>query len=228
MRLIFLGMISLFSLSAMSFANTSMIISPSEPTNLSQIKQQLIQYQQSGDYYHTISKEMHKAMYYLKFRINQNHYLQKPHKLAIVLDIDETSLSNYPDLQRLDFGGTHEQNSAAIAVGHDRAIPYTHTLYSYARSHGVRIFFITGRYEWQRKATETNLKNVGYTDWAGLFMRPNNAKAASVIPYKSTMRRKIEREGYDIILNIGDQKSDLAQGHADMAVKLPNPYYFIA
>ncbi len=33
--------------------------------------------------------------------------------------------------------------------------------------------------------------------------------------------------GYDVILNVGDQVSDLQGGHADRAVKLPNPMYSI-
>ena len=31
-----------------------------------------------------------------------------------------------------------------------------------------------------------------------------------------------------ILVNIGDQQSDLAGGHARRAFKLPSPFYFIA
>ena len=40
--------------------------------------------------------------------------------------------------------------------------------------------------------------------------------------------RRIERRGYTILANVGDQRSDLAGGHARRAFKLPNPFYFIA
>ena len=33
--------------------------------------------------------------------------------------------------------------------------------------------------------------------------------------------------GYLIILNVGDQESDLTGGFADRTFKLPNPFYFI-
>ena len=44
--------------------------------------------------------------------------------------------------------------------------------------------------------------------------------------YKSAARAKIEQQGYRIILNVGDQESDLAGGHATRAFKLPNPFYY--
>jgi hypothetical protein len=49
----------------------------------------------------------------------------------------------------------------------------------------------------------------------------------SVIPYKSRARCRIERRGYDIVANVGDQYSDLAVGCADRAFKIPNPMYFL-
>ena len=41
-------------------------------------------------------------------------------------------------------------------------------------------------------------------------------------------RARIEEElGFTILVNVGDQDSDLAGGHARKAFKLPNPMYFI-
>jgi hypothetical protein len=47
------------------------------------------------------------------------------------------------------------------------------------------------------------------------------------VHYKSATRAHIESLGYDIVANFGDQYSDLKGGHADRAVKLPNPNYFL-
>ena len=58
-------------------------------------------------------------------------------------------------------------------------------------------------------------------------MRPDDDKQSSVIPYKTSMRKKITRMGYEIVLNIGDQKSDLDGGYADKTYRLPNPFYNI-
>ena len=38
----------------------------------------------------------------------------------------------------------------------------------------------------------------------------------------------IEKHGYDIVANVGDQQSDLDGGHADGDFKLPDPFYFIS
>jgi len=40
-------------------------------------------------------------------------------------------------------------------------------------------------------------------------------------------RQHIESLGFDIILDIGDQLSDLAGGFADRTFKVPNPMYCI-
>jgi predicted secreted acid phosphatase len=46
--------------------------------------------------------------------------------------------------------------------------------------------------------------------------------------YKSGERRKIVEAGYRIILNVGDQMSDLTGSpRAELSVKLPNPFYYI-
>jgi predicted secreted acid phosphatase len=47
------------------------------------------------------------------------------------------------------------------------------------------------------------------------------------VEYKANTRKHIESLGYDIVLNVGDQWSDLQGGHADYTLKLPNPTYFL-
>lgn len=198
------------------------------PPNLTLQKQLLIQYHDSGDYYHDISSVTQKALYYLKFRIHQNKQLDKPKQLAVVFDIDETAITNYNDMLHLDFGGTESNIEQLEAEGHDPAIPYTRTLYTFAKNNNVAVFFITGRREYLRKMTEKNLIDDGYDQWSGLFMKPDDYQQPSVSPYKTATRKKITQMGYDIILNLGDQESDLKGGYADMAFKLPDPFYLIS
>ena len=96
------------------------------------------------------------------------------------------------------------------------------------------MFFITGRFEHEynhEKPSEwtlRNLKAAGYTDVAAdhLYMRGITADSG-VSDYKTSKRTDIENRGYTIIASIGDQKSDLAGGHAEMTFKIPNPFYFI-
>jgi acid phosphatase len=96
-----------------------------------------------------------------------------------------------------------------------------------AQDKGVAIFFITGRHEVEREATEKNLRNAGYPAWMKVFMRPDGTSTESAADYKAPVRAQIEKMGYTIVVNIGDQPSDLKGGHAEGAFLLPNPFYRI-
>ena len=96
-----------------------------------------------------------------------------------------------------------------------------------AREQGVAVFFITGRPESQREATERNLRTTGYDGFAGLAMVADGQRFASAADFKAPRRAAIEADGYTIIANVGDQPSDLAGGHAERAFLLPNPFYRI-
>jgi HAD superfamily, subfamily IIIB (Acid phosphatase) len=58
-------------------------------------------------------------------------------------------------------------------------------------------------------------------------MVPEGARFASAADFKAPVRAAIERAGYTIIANMGDQPSDLAGGHAERTFLLPNPFYRI-
>src|SRR5271170_5980607 len=65
-------------------------------------------------------------------------------RLAMVLDIDETSLSNYCELKREDFGFISAMfNEWAVSPEADLALPGTLRLFDKARAAGVGVFFIT-------------------------------------------------------------------------------------
>jgi predicted secreted acid phosphatase len=128
---------------------------------------------------------------------------------------------------KLNFGMIPQLVVEDIEKAEDPAIEATLKLYEYAKEKGVAIFFITGRHEILRDATQKNLKSVGYVDWDGLYLKPNDYKEKSVIPYKSSTRKMIQQMGSYIVVNIGDQFSDLAGGYAERVFKLPNPFYFI-
>jgi HAD superfamily, subfamily IIIB (Acid phosphatase) len=57
-------------------------------------------------------------------------------------------------------------------------------------------------------------------------MRPNDYDRESVVPYKSGARRAIQRRGFRIVANLGDQRSDLRGGHSERRYYIPNPMYF--
>jgi hypothetical protein len=142
---------------------------------------------------------------------------------AIVLDIDETSLSNYAGLDASNF--SQAGLVAGAVAGNDPAIEPTLDLYRFARQRGVDAFFITGRPDIVREATDSNLQRVGYDRGYTLITKPSGLHT---IEYKSGERERIADElGFTILVNVGDQDSDLAGGHARRAFKLPNPMYYI-
>jgi predicted secreted acid phosphatase len=101
-------------------------------------------------------------------------------------------------------------------------------LYQVAEKLGIAVFFITGRPEAQRAATEKNLRSQGYTQWAGLAMRSTDEAHTPTTDFKSEKRRKIAAEGYRIAVNLGDQMSDLnGSPQAEVSVKLADPFYYI-
>jgi len=150
-------------------------------------------------------------------------------KLAVVMDIDETSLSGYCELKREDFGYIGSMFNAWVvspeaAVG----IPGGVRLFDEAKAAGIAVFFITGRPETQAEATAKNLEAAGYHGWAGLVLRNEAETAMPTIEYKSSERKKIAAKGYRIALSVGDQWSDLLGApKAEASVKLPNPFYFL-
>jgi putative acid phosphatase of HAD superfamily subfamily IIIB len=103
----------------------------------------------------------------------------------------------------------------------------TLTLFRQARALNIAVFFITGRPESQRAATEQNLRNTGYEGYSGLYMVPEGRHYSSAADFKAPVRATIEAAGYTIIANMGDQPSDLAGGHAEKTFLLPNPFYRI-
>jgi acid phosphatase len=149
-------------------------------------------------------------------------------KLALVLDIDETALSNYKEMADADYGYNSKAFDAWEDAAQDTAIPGTLRLYREAQRQGVSVFFITGRSEAHRAATEQNLKSQGYADWQRLILRSPAQSAESTIAFKSGARQAIVDAGYRIVLNVGDQFSDLKGiPRAELSVKLPNPFYYI-
>jgi acid phosphatase len=157
-------------------------------------------------------------------------------KPAIVLDIDETSLSNWPAYRlngwvRITNGGCDLQLGpcglrAWQAMGQSKAIVPSLALAQRARELGVAVFFITGRPANLQKATEQNLKNAGY-EWTGVILQPEGAQFKSAVDFKAPERRKLTEQGYTVILNLGDQQSDLTGGYSERTFKLPNPVYYL-
>lgn len=149
-------------------------------------------------------------------------------KLALVLDIDETALSNYEEMSSGDFSWNKARFNAWVESAKAPAIAGTLRLCKEAERLGVSIFFLTGRAEGQRAVTEENLRLRGFDGWRQLILRQQGETGPSALAYKSAARGRIVADGYKIVLNVGDQWSDLrGKPMAEFSVKYPDPYYFI-
>jgi hypothetical protein len=215
------------------------IATPDKPiakgSNIDTYKRQLIKYHDGGNYIADIAAVIDAATAYVLGRAKE---VRRP---AVVLDIDETSLSNWDNLKADDFGfiegGTcslQEKMPCGFSDWIDRAIapPIEPTLKFFnslrAKDVNIAVFFITGRRDKQRQATLWNLDRAGFNGRAGVATRPDD-QHGSIVPFKSGERDKVA-EKYTIVANIGDQDSDLEDlkgKSAECSFKLPNPYYFI-
>lgn len=198
-----------------------------EPANLGQLVQELQTYHDSGAYQKELTEAISRANAFILHRVEANAQRDQPQKLAIVLDIDDTSLSNYSKFAARHFVSDKEKIHQEILAADAPAIKPMLSLYEDALKHGVTVFFVTGRQKSERLATIKNLKAAGYHDWAGLYLRPTDDKHPSVVPFKSQTRATISKSGYTIIASIGDQDTDLKGGYAEKTFKLPNPYYYL-
>ena len=154
---------------------------------------------------------------------------------AIVLDVDETSLSNWPAYRangwvRILRGDCDLETGPCNIrkwqeMGQSRAVTPTLELARRAADLGVKIFFLTGRPESLREPTERNLRGQGYA-FEGLLLRPPGVYP-SAADFKARQRCELERAGYTVVLAMGDQQSDLDGGCAERGFKLPNPVYFL-
>ena len=206
------------------------VANPSQPSNVGDAMIAAATYHDSGDYDRDLALIAERAAAWIVERATS---AVRP---AVVFDIDETALANWEVIKRDNFGrpipgacdlaidgpcGWAAWDNLAV----DPPIGPTLKAFEKAVASKVTVFFITGRPENQRSATERNLENAGYAGYAKLYMVPDGAKFASAADFKAPIRAEIEREGYTIIANIGDQPSDLLGGHAEKMFLLPNPFY---
>lgn len=194
-------------------------IASTQLPNLGQIKAEIKDYYTNGSYAAESQAVDAEAQRYLDERV---HAVKNP---AIVLDIDDTSLLTYDYEVKHDFGFDAVSWDAAATDGFP-PVDATLALAKHAAAEHVAVIFVTGRRTPERDFTRKNLLDAGYPV-DGLYLRPIDDHAPSVVPYKSSARASIEADGFTILETIGDQWSDLLGGHAERAFKLPNPMYYL-
>lgn len=239
MRPVRLRLRGLFVLIVLGLPAMPQAIQAKSPTfeNLSTFKATLRHYVQSGDYTRDIAAVAREAEAYLSTRAAERGPREQG-KLAIVLDVDDTVLSSWPNIVANDFGlikpGPCDLPrgpcgwAAWQELGKAPGMAPTLALARYAKRLGLSVFFISGRQEKYRDATERNLRAAGFAEWSGLILKTaSQTHDRSAADFKAPARRSLVERGYIILLNMGDQESDLAGGYAERTFKLPNPFYLV-
>lgn len=213
------------------------ILPAHEPVNFGVLRYRLEEYADcsadQGCYWADLDAQTQRAVVELDRLLALHHATtaaetQRQH-LALVLDIDETSLSAYCEEKREDYGFVAEMfNRWVVSPAASVPIPGTLRLFRHARAAGVSVFFLTGRPHEQTEATARNLRAAGYGGWQGLILRSDIQRHIATTEYKSSERARLVADGYTLLLNVGDQWSDLlGTPRAEISVKLPNPFYYL-
>ncbi|MDT7731468.1 MAG: hypothetical protein QOK45_1721 [Mycobacterium sp.] len=205
---------------------------PVQPANIGDLKFDATDYYDSGAYLIDLQLAAAPAIAWI------TEEAQRVNRPAVVFDIDETALSNWEAIKANDFGRVFDGPCDRLPEGpcgwrawdlraQSTVIQPTMDIFTAARDHGAAIFFITGRDEAQRVATERNLQAVGYTGYTKLIMEPPGTHYVSAADFKAPQRAQIQQQGYTIIANVGDQPSDLDGGFSERTYLLPDPFYRI-
>jgi hypothetical protein len=143
-------------------------------------------------------KALNGSRIYVRDRVARAGSDQGGSKLALNLDIDNTSLATY----------------------YDRGKPVAATLrlVKYAKSKGVYILFNTGRNVKLRSSTIAQLKKAGYPV-DGLCA---HYKGEPLRHSKQRCRQSFVNNGFTIIANIGNRSTDFVGGNYERAFRLPN------
>ncbi|MCS0603601.1 acid phosphatase [Streptomyces sp. LP11] len=121
-------------------------------------------------------------------------------RLAVVLDIDNTSLATH-----------YEPGKPVQAIlGATR----------YAHQHGAAILFASYRDAGSRASTTRQLRSAGYTV-DGLCLKPESGH-----PDKATVklgcRKQYESQGFTLVANVGNRSTDFQGGHYEQGFKIPD------
>lgn len=213
--------------------------------NLDQVKAEIAAYYgdvetEDGEHYASPESNYAKQVRRIEDRIRKSLNQAAVHaadgKPALVVDVDDTTLLMYNFERRIGYDFTRRAQDDYLESTDANPVFGMPELVNRAHDENIAVFFVTGRKEYQRDWSVRNLKNAGYdvpVDEGHFFLKNTDdpppylgcGGECTTVEYKSGTRRHIESRGYDILANVGDQRSDLRGGYADKTFKLPNPMY---
>jgi len=191
-----------------------------KPLNLTNARQEVKDYYESGKY----DEELNKVINNAKEQFQQVEFKEN---FVVIFDVDETVLSNYELAEQMGFGYVYEMNKKWNAEMKAPAFPQVKELYDFLIEKGTRIVFLTGRNIPEYEVTYKNLKQEGYEVFDTLITQREYEYELTAQEFKSSKRKELVEEGYEIIGTVGDQWSDLNGDYHGIQVKIPNYLYLI-
>ncbi len=167
-----------------------------------QLVNAVLWYQRSDEMKAIYLQNFNWAKQIVEMETNKN---QNQHKLAVIVDIDETMLDNSPFEGMLIHTGKSFIRSLWndwVNRIHARALPGAADFTQFARRHGVEVFYISNRHVRNLKATLENLKREGfaYADSSHILLKDKTSD--------KTKRRNKVTAFYKVILYMGDNMGD--------------------
>jgi len=146
-------------------------------------------------------------------------------KSAIIFDIDETVLSDYPFFKEKNFEWTADEAFLFRFKKVCTPIRPVRDFFNELKKLGYKLIFLTSRRDTLYQATTENLANTEYV-YDELILLPIKLFEQHVShgAWKFEVRKELSKK-YDIIGSVGDSQSDFEGGCCGVMVKLPNYLY---
>lgn len=144
-------------------------------------------------------------------------------KSAVVFDIDETLLSDYPFFKERSFDWSIEDAYQFRYKKESAVIRPVQEFYTALKALGYKMILLTSRRDLLYQATHENLVKADYV-WDELILLPMELfnKHVSHGAWKADIRKALP---YNIIGSVGDSLSDFEGDCCGIKVKLPNYLY---
>lgn len=151
-------------------------------------------------------------------------------KAAVVFDVDETLLDAYSYYASTDPKFTWNLDSwdAYVANCGYAGVPQTRDLYNKVKKLGLRIVIISGAARDTKSDMVPCLEANGISGWNRYILKGQDASTETAAVWKAQQRARVQDDGYKIIASIGDQVSDMSNGHLMRGFLLPNTMYYLA
>ena len=175
-------------------------------------------YVKKGQYDKDLEMLVEKAKRYVNYEL-----LTNKNNKAVIIDIDETILSNLPYISKQIHLNDVEKLNRWQMTAQCIAIQPILGLYQWLMKQDLNIYFVTARPLDLKAATIENFKKLNIPYSQIIFRDP--IKWPIPKEFKIAMRKNIVNNNYDIILNVGDQPTDFEGGYWKRALKVPNPFY---